>query len=61
MVDTKPYTITIQRIVKEDYTMVLDAESAIQALDVARQMVEIRNKRSATSGTFFVMKVEEKQ
>jgi hypothetical protein len=55
----KQFTITIQRVITEDHTMVLEAEDAIQALDVARKMVEARNKRSAV-GVFTVMKVEEK-
>lgn len=59
MADTKPYTITIQRVVKEDYTMILEAETAIQAFDEARRIVASRNKTSIT-GTFSVMKVEEK-
>lgn len=59
MADTKPYTITIQRVIKEDYTMVLDAETAMQAFDTARKLVASRNKTSVV-GTFSVMKVEEK-
>jgi hypothetical protein len=59
MVKNKQYTITIQRVVKEDYTMVLEGETAMQAFDTARHMVACRNKTSAV-GTFTVTKVEEK-
>jgi hypothetical protein len=55
----KQFTITIQRVITEDHTMMLEAEDAMQALDAARKMVEARNKRS-TVGVFTVMKVEEK-
>lgn len=53
------YTITVERVVKEQYDMILEAETSMQALDEARQMCVVRNKRS-TSGTYSVISVEEK-
>lgn len=39
------FHITVQRVIKEEYDMELEAENLVSALDQAREMVRIRNER----------------
>lgn len=55
--DKTNFTITVQRVIKEQYSMTLEAETAMQAYDMARKMVDTRNTKS-TSGKYSVTKVE---
>lgn len=60
MAATKKFKITIEQIKKDIHSMELDDESAMGALDQAREMVKLRNERSKASGNVFsVKKVEE--
>jgi len=54
------FKITIQRVIKEEYDMELEADGAMAAFDQARQMVNTRNQAS-TSGKYSVIKVELKE
>ena len=39
------FRITVQRVIKEEYDMELEAENLVSALDQAREMVRVRNER----------------
>jgi hypothetical protein len=52
------YKIIIQRVVKENYEMVLEGEDTMTALDQAREMVKTRNATS-TSGVYSVIKIDD--
>lgn len=54
----KKYRITIQRVLKEEYEMELEAEGLMPALDQARSIVSTRNEQ-LTSGKYSVIRITE--
>lgn len=53
------FTVTIEKVEKETYEVDLQADSAIAALDEARAMANLRNKKSKAQ--FSVIKVVQKE
>jgi hypothetical protein len=54
------YTITIKRVLEEEYEMTLDNETIMGAFDEARKLVTVRNVTSQV-GRFFVSKIKEEK
>lgn len=54
------FNVTVERMVKEEYQMTLQTDTAMQALDQAREMAKARNKTSL-SGHYSIIKVEEEK
>jgi len=51
------YKVTIEKVTRESYEMVLEAETVMAALDEARHLVANRN-RNLRDGKFHVTKIE---
>lgn len=54
------FKVVIERIIHEEYEMILEDESIINALDEARQVVAVRNEKNKV-GQFFIKSIETKE
>jgi hypothetical protein len=54
------FKITIQRVVREDYEVEIEADDIMLAFDMATSMVAKRNERT-NNGKFYVTKIETSQ
>lgn len=54
------FKVTIERVIREEYEMVLEGESITQALDEARKIITVRNEKNKL-GQFFIAKIETKE
>jgi hypothetical protein len=54
------FKVTIERVLREEYEMILEDESITNALDEARKIVAVRNEKNKV-GQFFITKIETKE
>ncbi len=54
------FKVTIERVIREEYEMVLEGESIVQALDDAHKIVTARNEKNKI-GQFFISRIETKE
>lgn len=54
------FKVIIERVIREEYEMILEDESITNALDEALKIVAARNEKNKV-GQFFITKIETKE
>jgi len=54
------YKVTVEKVTRESYQMLLEGENIMEVFDEVRLLAERRNQR-ATNGQYHVTKIEEER